>query len=78
MEIGQTVAEIYSRPQNCGTTRKGEAESPSNTMSPGPRPTSVPINWYPDPSSRLATIDMVRKVGAGASVPLSVGELGPI
>ena len=29
--------------------------------------------WYPNPSSRLATIDMGRKVGA--AVPLSVGEL---
>ena len=31
--------------------------------------------WYPDPSSRLAKIDMGRKVGD--AVPLSVGELGP-
>jgi len=26
---------------------------------------------------RLVTIDMARKAGEGAAVPLSVGELGP-
>jgi len=40
--------------------------APSNTMSPGPRPTSVLIL---DPSTRLATIDMGRKL---AAVPLWV------
>jgi len=33
------------------------------------------IKWYPDPSSRLATIDMGRK-GGGAAVPLSEGATG--
>jgi len=32
-------------------------------MWPGPRPTSAPIKWCLDPSSRLATIDMNRKLG---------------
>jgi len=31
--------------------------------------------WHPDPSNRLATIDMGRKM-ATAAVPLSVGVLG--
>jgi len=45
--------------------------SPSNTVSPGPRPTSVPS----DPSSHLATTDVGQKLGA---VPLfGLGELGP-
>jgi len=42
------------------------AESPFNTTLPGPRPTSVP-NSYLRPSSRLATTDIGRKLGA---VPL--------
>jgi len=32
--------------------------------------------WYPDPSSRLATTDMGRKV-AGVLCPFPWGELGP-
>jgi len=38
-----------------GAAAAGGAGSRSNTMSTGPRPTSVPP-WHPDPSSRLATI----------------------
>ena len=33
--------------------------------------------WYPDPSSRLATIDMGRKVGAAAPLSVGGGQLGP-
>jgi len=47
--------------------------SPSNTMSPGPRPTS--ILGLSGIVIHLAAIDMGRKVG-GAAVPLSGGELG--
>jgi len=43
------------------------AGSLSYTMSPGIRPTSVPTKWHLDPSSRLATTHMDRKLGA---VPL--------
>jgi len=46
----------------------GGARSPPSTMSPGPRPTSIP--WHLDPSSHLATTDMGRKLGA---VPLLGG-----
>jgi len=42
------------------------AESPSNTMSFGLRPTSLTM-WHLDPSSHLATTDIGRKLGA---VPL--------
>jgi len=43
---------------------RGGAGSPSNTMSPGAKPISVPGGTLiPDASSGLATIDMVRKVG---------------
>ena len=53
----------------------GVAASPSNTKSPGPRPTSIPngnvaqadaylrTKRHLDPSSRLATADMGRKCG---------------
>ena len=54
---------------------------PSNTMSPGPRPTC--IKWYLDPSSRLATTDMGRKFGccallAGAGSPSNTIWPGPM
>jgi len=40
--------------------------SPSNTMWPGLRSTSVlTTKWHLHPSSRLATIDMGRKLGGG-------------
>jgi len=42
------------------------AGSPSNTMWPGPRSTSVLSAWRLHPSSRLATIDMDRKLGSCA------------
>ena len=48
----------------------GGAGSPSNKIWPGPRPTSVYTKWHFDPSSRLATTDMGRKLGA---VPLFLG-----
>jgi len=56
--IGRTyVAEIYSRLQNWDPPRKGRAGSPSNTMLPGPRPTSVPSGILnPNLSYRLAPI----------------------
>ena len=44
--------------------RRG-AGSPSSTMWPGPRPTSMPSAIYIDPSSRLPTIDMGQKLGRG-------------
>ena len=46
----------------------GGAGSPSNTMSPGPRPASVSngiLNL--DPSNRLATTNMGRKLGGARS-----------
>jgi len=47
------------------------AGSPSNTMSPGPRHTSLPSDiLILDPSSRSATTDMGRKVG-GCCAPFS-------
>jgi len=55
----------------------GGAGSPSNAVAPDPRlATSVVCTmWDLEPSSRLATIDMGRKVGA--VVPLSgKGKLG--
>jgi len=48
------------------------AGSPSNTIWPGPRPTT---KWHLDPSSRLATTDMGQNIGGYA--PLMEGELGP-
>jgi len=52
------------------------AGSPSSTMWPGPRPTSIPSTRYHlDPSSRLATIDMGRKLGGGCA-PIWGGEAG--
>jgi len=40
--IDPTTAEIYSRRYNWVLPKKGGAGSPSNTLSPGSRPTSVP------------------------------------
>jgi len=61
-----------------GGGRGGSRWGRSNTMSPGPRPTSVPTTkWYPDASSGLATIDSGRKLGF-CCVPFWRGELGPI
>jgi len=48
--------------------------APSNTMSPGPRPTSVQV--VPDPSSHLATTDIGQKMGGGCCAPFQ-GKLGP-
>ena len=38
----------------CAVPHSAGDGSPSNTMSPGPRPTST--KWHPNPSNRLATI----------------------
>ena len=48
---------------------RGEPGPPSNTMSPAPRPTSLPksTKWHLDPPSCLATTDMGGKMEA---VPL--------
>jgi len=43
--------------RNCCAPFSGGAGSPSNTMSPGPKPTSI---VHPDSSNHLATIDMGR------------------
>jgi len=40
----------------CCAPFRGGAGFPSNTVSPGTRPTCVYTKWYPDPSSRLAAI----------------------
>jgi len=45
----------------CSAPLGGGPGSPSNTMSLGPRPTSL-YQVVPDPSSLLATTDMGRKV----------------
>ena len=50
----------------------GEAGSPFNTISPGPRPSSLPSGIVIHPAV-FATTDMGRKLGA-AAVPL-LGEL---
>ena len=52
----------------------GRAGSPFNTMWPGPRPTFVQSKWHLDPSSRLAIIDMGRKL-RGLCPFLGEGEL---
>ena len=50
------------------------AVSPSNTMWPGPTPEAyLHAKFHLDPSSRLTTIDMGRKLWGGAAVPLSGG-----
>jgi len=53
----------------------GGARSPSNTMWPAQRPTS--IKWYLYISSRLTTIDMGRKVGGYCFHVLGLVEMGP-
>ena len=53
----------------------GGAGSPSNTMWPVPKTTSVPSGILIDPSSRLATTDMRRK--SGGLYPFGRGVLGP-
>ena len=47
--------------------------SPSNTKSPGPRPTSIPSGILISPPSRLATTDMGCKLGRGYA-PLGEGS----
>jgi len=51
----------------------GAAGSPSNAMSPVAE-TYLPTKWHLDPSSRLATTDMGRKLG-GCCAAFFVGEL---
>jgi len=58
----------------CCAPFSGGAGSPSNTMSPAPRP-YLRTKWHLDPSSRLATIVMSRRVGP--AVPFRGEELGP-
>jgi len=41
----------------------GAGRVPSNTLWPEPSPRSTSVKWHLDPSSRLATIDIGRKVG---------------
>jgi len=53
----------------------GGARSPSNTMWSGPRPSNLRTKWYVDPSSRLATIDVGRKLGKGLRPLFGEGEL---
>jgi len=61
----------------------GGVGSPSNTMSPGPKPTSIPSGILIHPAV-LATIDMGRKLGAlpplgeaEAGFPSNTMSLGP-
>jgi len=51
------------------------AGSPSNTMWPGP--VYLRTKWHLNPSSRLATMDTGRKLGAGELCPFWGGKLGP-
>jgi len=55
------------------TLSGGGSGTPSNTTSPGARFTSFyhRTKWYLDPSSRLATIDIGRKLGG--AVPFLMG-----
>jgi len=63
----------------------GGAGSPSNTMSPGPRPTFVSLHtkWHLDQSSHFATIDVGRKLEVvpffwqGAGSPFNAMSPGP-
>jgi len=68
VEIGQGALPLLGR----------GAGSPSGTMWPGPRPTSVPSAVLTlDPSSRLATMDMGQKLGRGLCPIFGDWELGP-
>jgi len=59
----------------------GAAGSASNTMSPAWAKDyfhMIPIKWHLDPSSRLATIDMGRKIGVvRGCARFGGGQLGP-
>jgi len=60
---------------------RGRAGSPSNTMWPGLRSTSVSSGIFIHPCSRLATTDKGRKLGAvyllgGAASPSNAKSLG--
>jgi len=60
----------------CAPLGKG-AGSPSNTTWPGPMPTFfLRTKWHLDPPSRLARIDMGRKVGAAVPRLFWEGKLG--
>jgi len=61
---------------DCSTHFRGGAGSPSNTLLPGPRPTSVPSGILIHPAVWLQ-YTWAEKWGGGDDVPLSVGELGP-
>jgi len=60
--------------KDCAIFGGGAAGSPSNTMQPGPRPTSVQ-KCHLDPSSRLATIHSPKS--GGLLSPVLSGDLGP-
>jgi len=62
------------RPKTGAVPLLGGAATPSNTTSPWPRFTSVPMRHL-DSSSRLATIDIGQKLGMGA-VPFFPGGAG--
>ena len=73
----QTWAEKSGR----GSTPFGGARSPSNSMWPRVE-AYFPTKWHLDPSSRLATIDMGRKLGTmpllgGGGTPSNTMSPGP-
>jgi len=84
LPVSSTDAELFfSRPfstalhLNCCAPfwERGRAGSLSNTMCPGPRPTSIPSGIVIlDPCSRLGTTDMAEN-GARGCAPL--GDLSP-
>jgi len=62
--------------ENRGLCPFGAVGSLSNTMWRGPE-AYLPIKWHLDPSGRLATEDMDRKLGWVVCGPFWGGELGP-
>ena len=78
-----SAAETGNRGHNRHRPKRGEAGSPPNTMSPGPRSTSVQSGVFiHDPSSRLATIDMGPELGCvpllgDAATPSNTTSRGP-
>ena len=83
IDMGQKVGG-----RGCGAPFIGGAASPSNTMSPGPRPTSIPSGilihpaFWPQQTWAEVYTDAglpasVNCKSGGAAVPLTIGELGP-
>jgi len=58
---GQLFNHNRHGPKSGGCPFNGGADSPSNTMAPGPRPTK----WHPDSSDRSATITNVTERQTG-------------